>query len=99
MSFTLHGLPVSGGIAIGQAHLISQATLEVSHLQISPRLVEKEVARFEAALHSVREEFTAMKTNLDNAPAQGTHPRTALQCRVGHRAADGTAGRTVRKNR
>ena len=69
MSFTLHGLPVSGGIAIGQAHLISQATLEVSHLQISPRLVEKEVARFEAALHSVREEFTAMKTNLDNAPA------------------------------
>ena len=69
MSFTLHGLPVSGGIAIGQAHLISQATLEVSHLQISPRLVEKEVARFEAALQSVREEFTAMKTNLDNAPA------------------------------
>ncbi len=69
MSFTLHGLPISGGIAIGQAHLISQATLEVSHLQISPRLVEKEVARFEAALHSVRKEFTAMKTNLDNAPA------------------------------
>ena len=69
MSFTLHGLPVSGGIAIGQAHLISQATLEVSHLLISPRLVEKEVARFEAALLRVRDEFTAMKNNLDHAPA------------------------------
>ena len=69
MSFTLHGLPVSGGIAIGQAHLISQATLEVSHLLISPRLVEKEVARFEAALLRVREEFAAMKNNLEHAPA------------------------------
>ena len=69
MSFTLHGLPVSGGIAIGQAHLISQATLEVSHLLISPRLVEKEIARFDAALLRVREEFAAMKNNLEHAPA------------------------------
>ena len=50
MSFTLHGLAISGGIAIGQAHLISQATLEVSHLVIAPRMVEKEVARLETAL-------------------------------------------------
>ena len=69
MSFTLHGLPVSGGIAIGQAHLISQATLEVSHLLISPRLVEKEIARFDAALQRVRDEFAAMKNNLEHAPA------------------------------
>ncbi len=69
MSFTLHGLPVSGGIDIGQAHLISQATLEVSHLLISPRLVEKEIARFDAALQRVRDEFAAMKNNLEHAPA------------------------------
>ena len=61
MSFTLHGLAVSGGIAIGQAHLISQATLEVSHLVISPRLVEKEIARFDAALARVRGELAAVK--------------------------------------
>ena len=60
MSFTLHGLAVSGGIAIGQAHLISQATLEVSHLVISPRLVEKEIARFDAALARVRGELAAI---------------------------------------
>ena len=69
MSFTLHGLPVSGGIAIGQAHLISQATLEVSHLVIAPRMVEKEVFRFESAMASVRAEFDAMKGNLEKSPA------------------------------
>jgi phosphotransferase system enzyme I (PtsI) len=69
MSFTLHGLPVSGGIAIGQAHLISQATLEVSHLVIAPRMVDKEVARFEAAMARVRAEFDAMKNSLEKSPA------------------------------
>ena len=64
MSFTLHGLAVSGGIAIGQAHLISQATLEVSHLVIAPRLVEKEVARFDAAVAQVRNEFQSMKASM-----------------------------------
>ncbi|WP_263768629.1 phosphoenolpyruvate--protein phosphotransferase [Propionivibrio soli] len=69
MSFTLHGLGVSGGIAIGQAHLISQATLEVSHMVIAPRLVEKEIARFEAAITRVREEFATMKNSVGNSPA------------------------------
>ena len=69
MSFTLHGLPVSGGIAIGQAHLISQATLEVSHLVISPRAVEKEVARFQTALQKVRVEMEAMKKGKECAAA------------------------------
>ena len=68
MSFTLHGLAVSDGIAIGQAHLISQATLEVSHLQIAPRMVEKEVARFEAALVQVRDELVAMKAGMEHSP-------------------------------
>jgi phosphoenolpyruvate-protein phosphotransferase (PTS system enzyme I) len=69
MSFTLHGLAISGGIAIGQAHLISQATLEVSHLVIAPRMVEKEVARLETALTRVRAEFDAMKISLEKSPA------------------------------
>ena len=68
MSFTLHGLAVSGGIAIGQAHLISQATLEVSHLVIAPRAIDKEVARFDAAVERVRNEFVAMKAANENSP-------------------------------
>jgi phosphotransferase system enzyme I (PtsI) len=70
MSFTLHGLAVSGGIAIGQAHLMSHATLEVSHLFIAPRLVDKEVARFEAALLRVREEFAALKGRMQHTSAE-----------------------------
>ncbi|WP_300318199.1 phosphoenolpyruvate--protein phosphotransferase [Accumulibacter sp.] len=70
MSFTLHGLPVSGGIAIGQAHLMSHATLEVSHLVIAPRLVEKEIARFEAALKEVREEFASLKERMQHSPGE-----------------------------
>ncbi len=68
MSFTLHGLGVSDGIAIGQAHLLSQATLEVSHLVIPPRMVEKEVARFDTAVERVRAELEALKVGKENSP-------------------------------
>jgi phosphotransferase system enzyme I (PtsI) len=57
MSFTLHGLPVSGGIAIGRAMLMSHATLEVSHLTVAPRMVDKEIARFDAAIKAVKGEL------------------------------------------
>jgi phosphotransferase system enzyme I (PtsI) len=70
MSFTLHGLAVSEGIAIGQAHLMSHATLEVSHLVIAPRMVDREIARFDAALARVRTEFETMKIGMEHAPAE-----------------------------
>ena len=34
VSFALHGIGVSGGIAIGRAHLVSHATREVAHYTI-----------------------------------------------------------------
>lgn len=70
MSFTLQGVGVSGGIAIGRATLMSHATLEVAHLTISPRMVDKEVERFERALQTVREELRVMKQSAGNAPAE-----------------------------
>lgn len=70
MSFTLHGLGVSGGIAIGRAMLMSHATLEVAHLTIAPRMVDKEVQRFEHALQAVRDELAVMKENTEHAPAE-----------------------------
>jgi len=70
MSFTLHGLAVSGGIAIGRALLMSHATLEVAHLTIAPRMVDKEVARFDAAIEAVRKELQAIKEGAGNAPAE-----------------------------
>jgi phosphotransferase system enzyme I (PtsI) len=70
MSFSLHGLGVSSGIAIGRAMLMSHATLEVSHLTISPKMVEKELARLEAAINAVKNELTLMKETTEHAPAE-----------------------------
>ncbi len=70
MSFTLHGLGVSGGIAIGRALLMSHATLEVSHLTIAPRQVDKEIARFDAAIHAVKTELMQIKGSTERAPAE-----------------------------
>ncbi|WP_306605140.1 phosphoenolpyruvate--protein phosphotransferase [Azonexus sp.] len=70
MSFTLHGLGVSAGIAIGRAMLMSHATLEVSHLTLAPRLVDKEIARFDAAILAVKNELLTMKENTEHAPAE-----------------------------
>jgi len=70
MSYTLHGLSVSGGIAIGQACLLSHATLEVAHLTLQPRQIEKEVARFAAAIAAVRGEYESIKKGMGAAPAE-----------------------------
>jgi phosphotransferase system enzyme I (PtsI) len=70
MSFTLHGLGVSGGIAIGRALLMSHATLEVSHLTISPKMVDKELARLDTAINAVKSELLLMKETTEHAPAE-----------------------------
>ena len=49
-SFTLHGIPVSRGIAIGRAHLLASAALEVKHYLISEEQVEAEVERLQEAI-------------------------------------------------
>jgi phosphoenolpyruvate-protein phosphotransferase (PTS system enzyme I) len=66
MSFTIHGIGVSGGIAIGQARLVSQTTLEVDHYTVPPTQVPEEANRFESAVAKVRAE---MKALLDSVPA------------------------------
>ena len=70
MSFILHGLGVSGGIAIGRAMLMSHATLEVSHLTIAPRMVDKEIARLDAAIKTVKRDLQLVKETTENAPAE-----------------------------
>ena len=49
-SFALHGIGVSGGIAIGRAQLVSHATLEVAHYTIPAGRVDAEIARLDNAL-------------------------------------------------
>ncbi len=63
MSFTLHGIAVSSGIAIGYAHLLSHSSLEVAHYVLPKRFVAEEIARFEVALNATRNEFTSLRSN------------------------------------
>lgn len=69
MTFSLHGLAVSTGIAIGRAHLVSNATLEVAQYQIRERDIPSEIARFEQALSTVYAELEALRHDASVAGA------------------------------
>ncbi len=68
MSFTLHGIAVSSGIAIGRAHLVSHTSLEVAHYVLPKQFREEEIARFDAALQATRDELAALRAH---PPAYG----------------------------
>jgi len=71
MSFTMHGVGVSSGIAIGHAHLVSHALLEVAHYQIPKSAVAQEIARFEQAVETVRQDLENVRSQLPaSAPAE-----------------------------
>ena len=64
MSFTLHGVGVSGGIAIGHAHLVSHVTLEVAHYAVPQIEIESEVARLDSAFNMVRAELDSLHASV-----------------------------------
>jgi len=71
MNFVLHGSSVSGGIIIGHAHLVSSARLEVAHYEIPEESVEAEIARFDAAIASVKEDLRALEAQIPpDSPAE-----------------------------
>ena len=71
MSFTLHGIPVSRGIAIGRAYLIAPAALDVDHYLIEPAQIEGEVERFRSAQQLVHQELDALREDLAaDAPSE-----------------------------
>jgi phosphoenolpyruvate-protein phosphotransferase (PTS system enzyme I) len=72
VSFALHGIGVSGGIAIGRAQLVSHATLEVAHYTIPASKVPAEIRRFEMALEEVQKELEALHGSMtgDDLPGE-----------------------------
>lgn len=70
-SFTLHGIPVSRGIAIGRAHLLAPAALDVRHYLIEAEQVEAEVRRLQDAIETVHRELQVIWKDLpQDAPAE-----------------------------
>jgi phosphotransferase system enzyme I (PtsI) len=64
MTFSLHGIPVSKGIAIGKAVLISRAALEVSHYFVEPGKEEAEAQKLLDAFDQVRRELEQLRLGL-----------------------------------
>ena len=70
-SFSIHGIGVSSGIAIGHAHLVSNALLEVVHYQVPKHLIENEIQRFHDAVWQVKQDLLQINQQLkNNAPAE-----------------------------
>ncbi len=71
MSFTIHGIGVSGGVAIGHAHLMTHAGHEVPRYEVPSERAQEECARFDAAVGQVRSEFEELREGVPaTAPAE-----------------------------
>ncbi|MGY8527121.1 phosphoenolpyruvate--protein phosphotransferase [Paracidovorax citrulli] len=64
MPFALHGIPVSRGVAIGRAHLLAPAALDVSHYLVDEGRLQDEVQRLREARAAVRAELASLKRDL-----------------------------------
>src|SRR4051812_8610061 len=70
-SFALHGIGVSGGIAIGRAQLVSHATLEVAHYTVGARQVPVEIERFDNAVKEVQHELETLHAAMTSGDVPG----------------------------
>ncbi|WP_394777592.1 phosphoenolpyruvate--protein phosphotransferase [Undibacterium sp.] len=70
-SFTLQGIPVSRGIAIGRAHLLRPAALDVQHYLVAQEQIEAEVKRLQDAITQVHKELQTIWADLpQDAPTE-----------------------------
>ena len=74
MSFTVHGLAVSRGIAIGRAVIVASSRIDVAHYFVKPDQVEAEIQRLRRARNGVVEEIEKVQASLDELGSQDAHP-------------------------
>jgi phosphotransferase system enzyme I (PtsI) len=67
--FTMHGIGVSGGIAIGHAHLFAGMSAEVDHYSIAAGDVAREQRRYDRAVKEVREELQGLAESVRHGGA------------------------------
>lgn len=71
MTFAIHGLAVSHGIAIGRAGVVASSRVEVRHYFIGLTEVPAEIARARAARHAVIQELQRLQAEMPvDAPAE-----------------------------
>ena len=71
MTFSIHGLAVARGIAIGRAVLVASSRVDVAHYFIQPDQVGAEIARLRQARDAVIEELRRLQNDLtSDAPPE-----------------------------
>jgi len=75
MAFSIHGLAVARGIAIGRAVLVASSRVDVAHYFIAPEQVPAEIGRLRVARNEVIEEIQRLQKDL---PADAPHELAAL---------------------
>jgi len=64
MTFTIHGISASKGIAIGRVHALERDRSEVAERRLDPSRIEAEVERFARAVEAARLELRAVKARI-----------------------------------
>ena len=75
MTFSIHGLAVARGIAIGRAVLVASSRVDVAHYFIEPDQVKVELSRLLKAREAVQ---TELKTLHDNLPKEAPPELAAI---------------------
>ena len=84
MSFSVSGIAVGRGIAIGRAWVLAPASLDVPRRSLAPEQIPSEVERFYAAVSAVDEEFERMRHDLGQEVAAELRAFLDLQAVVLH---------------
>jgi phosphotransferase system enzyme I (PtsI) len=61
MTFSLHGIGASKGIAIGKVHVVTRGIMEVPEYTLEKSAVDKEIKRFKKAITGARADLAAIK--------------------------------------
>ncbi len=79
MTFSIHGLAVARGIAIGRAVLVASSRVDVAHYFITTSQVASEISRVRCGRNAVIEEIQRLQhTVASMGPKEAPHELTAL---------------------
>ena len=79
MTFSIHGLAVARGIAIGRAVLVASRRVDVAHYFITPTQVADEIGRVRAGRNAVIDEIQRLQRTVAHmGPKEAPHELTAL---------------------
>ncbi len=79
MTFSVHGLAVARGIAIGRAVLMASSRVDVAHYFIEPAKIESEIERVRAGRNAVVDELHRLQHTISMmGPKEAPHELSAL---------------------